>query len=154
MMRERHRQRGTTLLELIVVSTLFAAMSTFIFSAGTTFSEVLTEQRGRSATFTNGNVTRMRLLGDADSSSSVACAAADRLQFTVGGIPATLVEYYIRSGELVRWTLPPDHESLVAANASALTCSDLGSDGIAVGIDMGGTIHPYHLHFRVSESGS
>ncbi len=140
MIADRHSERGTTLIELIVVSTLFATMSILMFTVGTTFSEVLTEQRGRSATFTNGNVTRMRLLGDANSSRSVACATADRLRFTVGGTPATLVEYYVRDGELVRWTLPPDHESLVARNTSALTCTDLGIDGIAVDFDMGGTI--------------
>jgi len=150
--RNRTRESGVTLVELVIASTLMAIVSTYLFSAGGTFAEVLVEQDGRTSTFTNANVTRARLLGDATIATSIICSASDRLLFNVDGPPAMLIEYAVSNSKLTRWSQPPNKETLVAPDVTALTCSDLGAAGLVVGINIGDSIHPYYLHLRMSES--
>jgi len=145
-------QRGATILEMVIAATLFAGMSVSICAAGATFSDVLAEQFEMQETYTSSNVTRMRFLGDADSSTAVSCAAMDRLSFTLGGSPGIDVEYYIDSGELVRWADPPDKTSLVASGAATLDCIEVGPDDVYAVVALGTTEHPYYLLVHVTSS--
>jgi prepilin-type N-terminal cleavage/methylation domain-containing protein len=149
-----HRQRGMTLVELMIATTVMASLSVFMLSAGQDFSETLVEQQQRTDVYTRANVLRMRLLGDARRASSAICPDSDTLSITLSTDPSTFVEYYVANGDLVRWTLPPDHESLIAEDVQSITCTSLGTDGLFVSVEMGTADHPYHMHVRVSDTGA
>jgi type II secretory pathway pseudopilin PulG len=147
-------ERGTSLIELLIATTLFSLVSVFMYSAASEVSALQLEQQTRTRAATNANVARARVLGDATTATSALCADASTLSLSIGLGPATLVEYYVSDGELVRWTLPPDKESLVAEDVAALDCFSFGSDGIAVDLDLGTADHPFHVFMRISDSGA
>jgi hypothetical protein len=146
---ERATERGTTLVELMVGTVLFAVLGVLLLSAGGTMAEVFASQQSRTAMATGTNVVRTRILGDARSATAAGCADGSTLSITVG---TTLVEYSVSNGELLRWSLPPDHASLVAENVSSLSCTSYGADGVLVDVDLGTTESPYHLYVRISDT--
>jgi len=151
--RRRH-QHGVTLIELMISTTLMATLSVFMLSAGTEFSQTLLEQEHRTDVYTQANVLRSRVLGDARRAASVLCPNSDTFSLTLLTVPPTFVEYHVIDGDLMRWSLPPDHEVLVAEDVETLSCTSLGLDGLFVSVAMGTTDHPFHMHVRVSSTGS
>ncbi len=147
-------ERGASLVELLVATTLFALVSVFMYSSVIDVSALQLEQHTRAQAATNANVARTRVLGDATTATSALCADSSTLSLSIGSGPATLVEYYVSEGDLVRWALPPDKESLVAEDVAALGCFSFGSDGIAVDLDLGTADHPFHVFMRISDSGA
>ena len=150
----RRTERGTTLVELMVASTLFSVVGLAIVSVGGDFSRTLAAQMEMEDTYTRSNVVRARLLGDAGASSVVDCIGSGDIAFTLDDPGATSVEYYLDGNDLIRWSHPPDKETPVVDSVSAFECNDLGSDGVYVSLSLGNDDYPYHLHFRVSDSGS
>ncbi len=144
-------ESGMTLLEVILAMTLAAVLSVFLMSSSGDFLFTLEEQDGRTVVLMNANVARARMIADTEGASSVSCSASDLLLINSGG---TSIEYSVSDGELLRWSLPPGEDSLVAESAVSLDCTDLGTDGVAVGVTLGDSIHPYYLHIRVSETGA
>jgi len=149
-----HRaERGATLIETMIASTLFAALSVAMVSAGSTFSQAEREQFTRTTAATSANVVRTRVLADAEASDSVLCADASTLSLTLDG-GSTVVEYYVTDGDLVRWALPPDKESLIAENVNMLACQSFGPAGLVTDFSLGTLDHPHHVYMRVSDSGA
>jgi type II secretory pathway pseudopilin PulG len=143
-----------TLVELMVGATLFSVVGISIVSAGADFSSTLNEQMEMENTYTRSNLVRARLLGDADSSSAVECNGTNNIGFTLGDDEATLVEYFVEDQKLVRWSNPPNKETPVVEAVASFQCNDLDTNGVYVALSLGNAQHPYHLHFRVSDSGS
>lgn len=141
--------RGATLVELMVATALFAVLGVLLLSAGGTMAEVFASQQSRTAMATGANVVRTRILGDARSATGAGCADSSTLSITVG---TTIVEYSVSDGELLRWSLPPDHSSLVAENVSSLSCTSYGADGVLLDLDLGSAESPYHLYVRISDT--
>jgi hypothetical protein len=131
-----------------------ACLSVFMLSAGTEFSETLVEQQERADVYTQANVLRSSILGDAKRAASVLCPDSDTFSLTLGTLPPTFVQYHVSNGDLVRWSIPPDHEVLVAENVQSLLCTSLATDGLFVSIEMGTADHPFHVHVRVSATGA
>ena len=84
-------ERGASLLELLIASTLFSLVLLSAFSWSGSLSATLRDQYAIQDQFSAANITRMRILGDADSSSSVYCHGSDQLRLRLGTSPARTV---------------------------------------------------------------
>ena len=149
----RHGECGTSMIELVVTSTVFSIVMACALASSGSFSATLEDQMNVQNQFTSANVTRVRLLGDADSSTSVSCLQPDYLMFAMANPSGAFVGYTSRQGKLLRYNSRPDHWSILTDSAPSLTCNDLGADGVYVGIELGTDDLPYHLHVRISAGG-
>jgi hypothetical protein len=98
----------------------------------------------------SAGVIRARLLGDARSTTGVACAGSDALQFEAGA-GLTQIEYTASDGKLLRWLSTTDRQTPLADDVTDLECNDLGEQGLELELSLGGTEHPFHFYFHVSE---
>ena len=146
-------ERGASLLELLIASTLFSLVLLSAFGWSSSLSSTLRDQYTIQDQFSAANITRMRILGDADSSSSVYCHGSDRLRLHLGTTPARTVTYETAGGKLLRSSTPGNRAAVLVDDIQSLVCDDLGIDGIRVDIGMGSQELPYHFHLRVSAGG-
>ncbi len=146
-------ERGASLLELLIASTLFSLVLLSAFSWSGSLSATLRDQYTIQDQFSAANVTRMRILGDADSSSSVYCHGADQLRLHLGTTPARTVTYETAGGKLLRSSTPGNRAAVLVDDIESLVCDDLGEDGIRVDIGLGSRQLPYHFHLKVSAGG-
>lgn len=141
------------MIELVVASTVLAVVIVSALASSSSFSAALDDQLAVQRQFMNANLTRMRFLGDADSSTAVSCPRPDQLAFAVAGPPGAYIGYLVLDGALHRYDSVTDHRSVVAERAESLACTDLDTDGVYVSTELGTAELPYHLHLRVSASG-
>ena len=146
-------ERGASLLELLIASTLFSLVLLSAFSWSGSLSATLRDQYAIQDQFSAANITRMRILGDADSSSSVYCHGSDQLRLRLGTSPARTVTYETAGGKLLRSSTPGNRAAVLVDEIQSLVCDDLGNDGIRVDIGLGSQKLPYHFHLRVSAGG-
>ena len=151
--RTRPAERGASMMELVVASTIFSVVMVSTFASSGSFSDTLKDQMTVQDQFISANVTRMRILGDADSSTSASCPLPDRLTLGMATPPGAFIDYMVSQGKLYRYNSVPDHWSVLAEGTPSLTCNDLGTDGIYAGIELGTAELPYHLHVRISAGG-
>jgi prepilin-type N-terminal cleavage/methylation domain-containing protein len=149
----KRNERGMTLVELMIASTLFAVIALSIVSAGADFTDTLSEQMAVEDVYTRSNIVRARLLGDFRAAGATTCIGAGDLGFTLSGVPSVDVEYFLVGSDLVRWTSSPVKETPVASEVSSIECSNLGIDSVFVTITLGTAEQPYRIHFRASKGG-
>lgn len=144
-------QKGFSLVELLITSTLFALVLMAVMTSGSVFSQVLFEQNHRTLAASDANVVRTRILGDARVATSFLCADTATLSMDIGPGGSTVVQYWVEDERLVRWTLPPDQTSLVAEDVATLSCTALGADDVSVAIALGAAQNLFGLNVRISQ---
>ncbi len=150
----RCKERGFTLVELLVAGTLMGVFGLLFASAGSSFFQAMAALDLRTDNLASAEVATARLLADAAAASNVACAAPDRVAITIGQGAETLVEYRLQGTRLVRWALPPDADSLVAEPVQKLACASQGTGLVEVDADIGGPGEKVHVAMTVSETES
>ena len=145
------RQDGFTLVELLVAGTLMGIFGLLFASAGSTFFGAVTTLDARTANVGNAGVAQQRLLSDARGASSTLCSDADKVSFTIGSGMQTLVQYRVEDKKLLRWSFPPDRDSLVAQPVQSLACGSLGPDLTEIDLQMGSGNDRLRLAMTISE---
>jgi len=141
-------ERGTTLIEVMVASTIFVLFVAGMYSATGMFYSLVDIQRNRTDSLTAMNVSRSRIIADARGVSGIACPGSGTLELTTtgGGVPRT-VEYTTDGTHLVRWASEDNKNYRVADGVSSLECDVLsGNAGIEVAVMFGGADDRFTLH--------
>jgi len=141
-------ERGTTLIEVMVASTIFVLFVAGMYSATGMFYSLVDIQRNRTESLTAMNVARSRMIVDARGVASIACPGSDTLEFTTtgGGTPRT-VEYTTDGEHLVRWASEDNKNYWVADGVSSLECDVLsGNVGVEVALMFGRADDRFALH--------
>jgi prepilin-type N-terminal cleavage/methylation domain-containing protein len=134
--RPRAKQRGHTLIEVIVASTIFVIFIAGLYGATGILFSLLDLQRDRTETLLAMNVARARLVADARGVSSATCVGAATLELsTTGGGPPQTVEYSSDGSHLVRWASVDNKNYYVADGLGSISCQTL-SDGAGVEVAM------------------
>lgn len=145
----RHRnERGTTLIEVMVASTIFVLFVAGMYSATGMFYSLVDIQRNRTDSLTAMNVSRSRIIADARGASSIACPGSGTVEFTTtGGGPPRIVEYTSDGDRLIRWESVDNKNYWVADGVSSLDCDLLsGNAGVEVAVMFGKADDRFALH--------
>lgn len=149
----RDTERGHTLIEVMVASTLFVVFIAGLYGATGVLFSLLDMQRDRTETLLAMNVVRARLVADARGVSSIACVGADTLELsTVGGGPPRTVEYSSDGVHLVRWASVDNKDYYVADGLSGISCQTLsGGAGVEVAMTFGDAPDQFALYMTLLE---
>jgi len=147
------RQRGHTLIEVMVASTLFVVFIAGLYGASGVLFSLLDIQRDRTETLMAMNVVRARLVADARGVSNVGCVGSNTLELsTVGGGPPHSVEYSSDGVHLVRWESIDNKDYFVADGVSNISCETLsGGAGVEVAVTFGAAPDHFALHLSLLE---
>jgi prepilin-type N-terminal cleavage/methylation domain-containing protein len=147
----RCSERGHTLLELTVASTIVSIFAVVLASASTAFFGLLDDLHARAQNLRSANMIRARLLGDARATTTATCAGGAALQFQAGeGAGVSQIEYTTSEGTLLRWVSTTDRQTALAEHVSSLACDDLGERGLEVDVVLGAAERPLYLYFHVA----
>lgn len=151
--RSRNGERGHTLIEVIVASTLFVVFIAGLYGATGVLFSLLDIQRDRTDTLMAMNVARARLVADARGVSSVGCVGSDTLELsTTGGGPPRTVEYSSDGVHLVRWASVDNKDYYVADGLSGISCQTLsGGGGVELSITFGEAPDQFALYVTLLE---
>ncbi len=147
-------QRGTTLVELVVASSLVALVGVFIAYASSGTSRDLHQVKGAGLAISEAQAARFRLLGDSKAASSLTCTSDTTYNLTLGEMPQiTLVEYRLSDRKLIRWDSATSNEIVVATRVGGLECHDDGQGEISVNLRFGDAEPAFRLHMTATEVG-
>ena len=146
-------QRGHTLIEVVVASTLFVVFIAGLYGATGVLFSLLDIQRDRTDTLMTMNVVRTRLVADARGVTSIGCIGSNTLELsTVGGGPPHSVEYRSDGTHLVRWASADNKDYYVADDLTAISCQPLsGGAGVQLSLTFGGAPDHFALHVSLLE---
>ncbi len=149
----RDSERGHTLIEVIVASTLFVVFIAGLYGATGVLFSLLDIQRDRTDTLLAMNVARARLVADARGVSSVGCIGSGTLELsTTGGGPPRTVEYSSDGVHLVRWASVDNKDYYVADDLSGISCQTLsGGAGVEVAMTFGEAPDQFALYMTLLE---
>ena len=153
MKRRVRTQEGFTLVELLVAGTLMGVFGLLFASAGSTFFRTMSALDLRTNNIGNAEVAEQRLISDVEAASSVSCPDTDKVAVTIGESAQTLVEYRLEGDRLLRWSLPPDKDSLVAEPVESFACNSFGPDLVELDADLGAGKEILHLAMTVTAAG-
>lgn len=147
------KERGHTLIEVMVASTLFVVFIAGLYGATGVLFSLLDIQRDRTSTLLAMNVVRARLVADARGVSSVGCIGSGTLELsTVGGGPPHTVEYRSDGTHLVRWASVGNKDYYVADGLSTISCQALsGGAGVELSMIFGDAPDQFALHVTLLE---
>lgn len=151
--RSRDGERGHTLIEVIVASTLFVVFIAGLYGATGVLFSLLDIQRDRTDTLLAMNVARARLVADARGVSSIGCIGSGTLELsTIGGGPPRTVEYSSDGVHLVRWASVDNKDYYVADGLSGISCHTLSGDaGVEVAMTFGEAPDQFALYLTLLE---
>lgn len=151
--RSRKGERGHTLIEVIVSSTLFVVFIAGLYGATGVLFSLLDIQRDRTETLLAMNVVRARIVADARGVSSIGCVGSDTLELsTVGDGPPRTVEYSSDGAHLVRWASVDNKDYYVADGLSGISCQTLsGGAGVEVSMTFGEAPDQFALYVTLLE---
>ncbi len=146
----RRPESGMTFLELMVAATLMGLFALFLAPAGQTLHETLDDVGTRTLQYEAAQILRARFGADARRASSMACIAGDKVVLSTGA-PATTLEYRLDGNRLIRWSMPPDKEFLVADGVTDFGCRSLGGDGLELDVTLSHSGTPLYVHLTVAD---
>jgi prepilin-type N-terminal cleavage/methylation domain-containing protein len=148
----RADQRGHTLIEVMVASTLFVVFIVGLYGATGVLFSLLDVQKDRTETMMAMNVVRSRILADARGVSNIGCISSNTLELTTtGGGPPRTVEYRTDGVHLVRWASADNKDYFVADGVSDIDCRSLGGSGVEVSVVFGTAPDQFALHVSLLE---
>ena len=149
----RDSERGHTLIEVIVASTLFVVFIAGLYGATGVLFSLLDIQRDRTDTLLAMNVARARLVADARGVSSIGCIGSGTLELsTTGGGPPQTIEYSSDGVHLVRWASVDNKDYYVADGLSGISCQTLsGGAGVEVAMTFGEAPDQFALYMTLLE---
>jgi len=152
-MRPRSGQRGHTLIEVVVASTLFVVFIAGLYGATGVLFSLLDIQRDRTDTLMAMNVARARLVADSRGVSSVGCIGSGTLELsTLGGGPPQTVEYSSDGVHLVRWASAENKDYYVVDGLSGISCRTLsGGAGVELAMTFGEAPDQFALYVTLLE---
>jgi hypothetical protein len=149
----REGERGHTLIEVVVASTLFVVFIAGLYGATGVLFSLLDIQRDRTETLLAMNVARARLVTDARGVSDIGCVGSGTLELsTTGGGPPRTVEYSSDGVHLVRWASVDNKNYYVADGLSGINCQTLsGGAGVEVTMTFGEAPDQFALYVTLLE---
>lgn len=149
----RNTERGHTLIEVVVASTLFVVFIAGLYGATGVLFSLLDIQRDRTDALMAMNVARARLVADSRGVSSIDCVGSDTLELsTTGGGPPRTVEYSTDGVHLVRWASVDNKDYYVADGVSGISCQTLsGGAGVEVSMTFGEAPDQFALYVTLLE---
>jgi len=149
----RHHQRGHTLIEVVVASTLFVVFIAGLYGATGVLFSLLDIQRDRADKLMAMNVVRARVIADARGVTSIGCLGSGTLELsTHGGGPPQSVEYSSDGSHLVRWASVDNKNYYVSDGVRAVSCQTMSTGaGVQLSLTFGAGPDQFALYLSVLE---